>query len=43
MEAEREGLERDLQLKDKAMTKLRYDIQERDEDVNALVPEVRSK
>jgi len=39
-EAEREGLELNLQSKDKAMEKLRYDVRERDEDVNALVPEV---
>eukprot|EP00571_Detonula_confervacea_P014148 CAMPEP_0172308286 /NCGR_PEP_ID=MMETSP1058-20130122/8931_1 /TAXON_ID=83371 /ORGANISM="Detonula confervacea, Strain CCMP 353" /LENGTH=1927 /DNA_ID=CAMNT_0013020669 /DNA_START=215 /DNA_END=5998 /DNA_ORIENTATION=+ len=39
-EAEREKLERDLKSKDGVIAKLKYDFNERNEDVNALVPEV---
>ncbi|KAL3808714.1 hypothetical protein ACHAXA_003793 [Cyclostephanos tholiformis] len=39
-EAERKRLEMDLQSKDSIISKLKYDFNERDEDVNILVPEV---
>jgi hypothetical protein len=41
-EAERKRLEMDLQSKDSIISKLKYDFNERDEDVNILVPEVRA-
>jgi chromosome segregation ATPase len=40
-EVEREQLEKDLKSKDGVIAKLQYDFDERDEDVNVLVPEVR--
>ena len=39
-EAEREQLEMELKTKDGIIAKLKYDFNERDEDVNILVPEV---
>jgi hypothetical protein len=39
-EAERERLETDLKSKDGIISKLKYDYNERDEDVNTLLPEV---
>jgi len=40
-EAERQSLERELKSKDGVIAKLKIDFNERDEDVNILVPEVR--